>query len=82
MSFIFISDLANKVVCMLNLQSTGSWTDVKDKIALEFKIVLATYRNGCDREERWWGKTRSFSAKALNLDGVKQLHKFRVTPTS
>ena len=80
LSFIFISNLDNKVVCMLNLQSTGSWTDVKDKIALEFRIVLATYRNGCGREEMV-RKDKILFSEALNLDRVK-LHKFRVPPTS
>lgn len=78
---IFISNLDNKVVCTLNLQSTGSWTDVRDKIALEFKIVLATCRNGCDREEMV-GKDKILFSKALNLAGVKQLHTCRVRPSS
>lgn len=38
--FHFYYNLDNKVACTLNLQSTGNWTDVKDKIALEFKIIL------------------------------------------
>lgn len=66
---------------MLNLQSTGSWTDVEDKIALEFKIVLASCRNGCDREEME-RQDKILSSKALNLDRVEQLHRFRVLPTS
>lgn len=77
-SFIFISNLDNKVVCMLNLQSTGNWTDVKDKIALEFKIVLAACRNKCNGEEMV-GKDKILFRKVLNLDSVKQLPKFRVT---
>lgn len=71
LSLIFISNRANKVACLLNLQSTGSWTDVRDKIALEFKIVLATCRNGCNREEI--GKDKILFSKALNLDGVEQI---------
>jgi len=78
-SFIFISNLDNKVVCTLNLQSTGSWTDAKDKIALEFKIALATCRSGCDREEMV-GKDKILFRKALNLGRVEQLHKFRAVP--
>lgn len=69
------------VVHMLNLQSTGSWTDVEDKIALEFKIVLASCTNGCDREEME-GQDKILSSKALNLDRVKQLHRVRALPTS
>lgn len=80
LSFIFISNLDNKMVHTLNLQSTGSWTDVKDKIALEFKIALATCRNGFDREEM--GKDKILFSKALNLNCVEQLHKFRVRPAS
>lgn len=81
LSFIFISNLDNKIVHMLNLQSTGSWTDVKDKIALEFKIAWATCRNGFDREEMV-GKDKILFSKALNLDWVEQLHKFGVRPAS
>lgn len=79
LSLIFISNRANKVACLLNLQSTGSWTDVRDKIALEFKIVLATCRNGCNKEEI--GKDKILFSKALNLDGVERLHKSSVGPT-
>lgn len=60
LSLIFISNQANKVVRMLSLQSTGCWTDVNDKIALEFKIVLATGRNGCNREKVGGGRQDPF----------------------
>lgn len=70
LSLIFISNQANKVVRMLSLQSTGCWTDVNDKIALEFKIVLATGRNGCNRE-KVGGEDKILFSKALNLDRVK-----------
>lgn len=79
--FHFYYNLDNKVVCTLNLQSTGSWTDVKDKIALEFKIVLSTCRNGCSREEMV-GKEKILFEQGTKLGRVKQLHKFRVVPAS
>lgn len=54
---------------------------MKDKIALEFKIVLLTCRNGCSREEMV-GKDKILFEQGTKLGRVKQLHKFRVVPAS